>query len=148
MPAGRPTKYKPEFCQMIIDTMSTGASIVTFCSENKIARDTVSEWAKVHPEFSAALKQAQTNCQAWWEHLFRATATGKIKGNLGAQIFWMKNRFANDWKDRVDHIHTAAENPIKLAYDVTQRLQIKERTIEESPTRTEDNFQKSETDAS
>lgn len=112
--AGAPTLYRPEYCQLVIEEMKTGASIVSFAAKIGVHRDTIFHWAKTIPEFSDSLKQAQLISQAWWENLMRATAAGQAKGNLGAQIFWMKNRFRDDWKDRYDHeiMPVAAENEI------------------------------------
>lgn len=112
--AGAPTLYRPEYCQLVIDEMKTGASVVSFAAKIGVHRETVFQWARTIPEFSASLKQAQQIAQAWWENLMRATAAGQAKGNLGAQIFWMKNRFREDWKDRYDHeiMPVTAENEI------------------------------------
>lgn len=101
--AGAPSKYKPEYCDKIIEVMGVGASLTSFAAEINVHKDTVYEWMKEHPEFSVASKIARQKCQHWWEVLLRGTATGKVKGNLGAQVFWMKNRFKDDWKDKLEY---------------------------------------------
>jgi len=87
MPAGRPSKYKPEYCKKIVAYFSiepyeerlvpvydkkTGAILEIpqlmandlpllgkFAVSIDVSKDTVNEWAKVYPEFSVALKKAK-----------------------------------------------------------------------------------------
>jgi hypothetical protein len=95
--AGRPTKYKPEYCQQLIEHMSQGLSFETFAAVIDVNDDTLYEWAKVHPEFSDAKKRAFGKCKILWEKMGIAGATGKIRNfNAAAWIFNMKNRFG--WK--------------------------------------------------
>lgn len=63
---GRPSDYKPEYCQEIIDFMAKGN--FTFQYANYIGKhvDTLYEWGKVHKEFSEALKTAKQKCYDWW----------------------------------------------------------------------------------
>lgn len=85
-PVGRPTDYKPEYCQMLIDYFSiepykeiqkkiytkSGAlieipedrpadfpSLAGFCIKIGIHRDTLHEWTKNHPEFSDVYRLAK-----------------------------------------------------------------------------------------
>lgn len=97
---GRPSLYKPEYCQMLIDHMSTGLSYNTFVVVAKVNLDTLYEWEKQHPEFSEAKKEAFAHAQSYWERLGQALVTGVTKGSAAAWIFNMKNRFK--WTDRQD----------------------------------------------
>lgn len=99
---GRPTTYDPKYCQMVIDVMSHGHSLTSFCADINIHKQTAHNWMKEHKEFLDAYKIAKTRCQRFWENLLLNTALGDFKGNLGAQVFWMKNRFRDDWKDRFE----------------------------------------------
>ncbi len=65
---GRPSKYKPEYCDEMINFFNkplfqqvNGEKLPSFfptfekfAVQIKVARDTLSEWKVVHPEFSAA----------------------------------------------------------------------------------------------
>ncbi len=51
---GRPTEYKPEFCQMLIDWMAEGKTIKDFAKHLKVTKETVSRWGRIHPEFLEA----------------------------------------------------------------------------------------------
>ena len=125
-PVGRPTKYRKKHCNEVIATMTKGQSLTAFCAEINVDKDTVYQWAKKHPEFTDALKTAQRNCQAFWEKMLQATAMGKMPGaSLGAQIFWLKNRFPNDWRDKIEQEVTMSNiEPVVIETDT--------RTIEMS----------------
>lgn len=98
-PVGRPSKYKEEYCQMIIDHMKRGLSIESFAGVVGVHKDTIYEWKEVHPEFSDALKQGEAQSLLFWELLGIDGANGKIPNfSASSFIFNMKNRF--DWKDK------------------------------------------------
>jgi len=99
MPAGRPTDYRPEYCQAVIDWGKEGHSIVWMSSQLEVTRETLYEWARTHKEFSDALTLAREHSQAWWEQ--------QGKDGLGDPRFnanlWAKNmgpRFKQDWSEK------------------------------------------------
>ena len=68
MPAGRPSKYKPEFCEKIIEVAQRGGSITRMAIEGcGVEKATMYDWAEAHPEFSNALTRAREISQLWWE---------------------------------------------------------------------------------
>lgn len=62
---GRPTKYKPEYCEKVVEVLGAGGFNVTFCAEVGISEDTFYEWVKVHREFSEAVKRAAAIKKDW-----------------------------------------------------------------------------------
>lgn len=56
---GRPSKYRPEFCQAVIEDGRLGFSLSAFAGGIEVDRDTITEWRKVHPEFDQACKTAK-----------------------------------------------------------------------------------------
>lgn len=95
---GQPTRYKPEYCAQLIAHMSSGLSFETFAAVIKVNQDTIHEWAKVHPEFSEAKKEAWSQNMLFWERVGMTGMAGKIQGfNAAVYIFNMKNRFK--WRD-------------------------------------------------
>ena len=105
MPAGRPTKYKPEYCESVISHMSSGASLTSFAAEIEVSRSTINLWIDEHPEFMESVKRAKAKCAAWWERQGREGATGNKDINPTLVIFGLKNMGAEDWRDKqeIDH---------------------------------------------
>lgn len=118
MPAGRPTDYKPEYCDLLIEHMSKGYSYDTFCAIMDCHLDTLYNWEKLFPAFSEAKKIAFKKAQLYWEKLAMDNPyTHPKEGglNTGLWIFNMKNRFK--WTDRVEvEAGEETKNVIKLAY--------------------------------
>lgn len=100
--AGRPTKYKPEYCSKIKDLMSSGMSKIEAAVQLGVYRDTLYDWTKNFPEFAQAMQEAEQLSQAWWERQARL--------NIGSKEFnhrlWEYNircRFRQDWTANEKH---------------------------------------------
>lgn len=97
---GRPTKYKPEYCQQLIDWMKAGNSFWTFASTIPCTIDTISRWSMEHKDFSEAKKIGRVHEQKWWDDLHRrAAATGE--GNPTMIVWAQKNKFPKYYKERL-----------------------------------------------
>lgn len=102
---GRPSKYDPAYCDAVVEHMKEGASLTSFAAEIGVCRDTISEWASAHGEFSVAVKRGKAACAAWWEKINRTLAqTGT--GNATACVFGLKNMAADDWRDKQEIEHS------------------------------------------
>ena len=102
---GQPTKYKPEYCEAIIEAGKRGDSFLEFAGSIDVHTDTLAEWCVKHPEFSVAFKKAKKFCEQYFVRLGRAGMLGqkseRMPGfNSTMWIFWMKARFG--WKDDPD----------------------------------------------
>ncbi len=71
MPVGRPSDYRPEYCQAVIDHCSQGATLTSFAASIDQGRATIYRWQDEHPQFRDACALARAKCQDWWEKLFR-----------------------------------------------------------------------------
>lgn len=78
---GYPTKYKPEYCQQVIDYMSEGRTFQAFAGFISVNRDTLYKWIEKHPEFAEAKKLAEDKCVQWWVNEAIRHANG-----LGPQV--------------------------------------------------------------
>ena len=124
---GRPTKYKPEYCQEIITYFDVpffeDKLVSTTTGKNEYSKDeykevatapkflsafarsigvddtTLDEWAKHFPAFSLALKQAKALQREHW-------ITCGLKGLYApaAFIFSMKNM--HEWRDQTEVKHS------------------------------------------
>jgi transposase len=103
MPAGRPTKYDPALCNTVIEAGEQGKTLAGMAEACDIDRSTLNEWVEIHPEFSRAVKRGLQKAQALWEDKgFLATFGGVDGFNATSFIFNMKNRFKDDWRDKVE----------------------------------------------
>lgn len=120
-PEGRPSLYKPEYCEKLIEHMSSGLSFETFGASIDVCRATVFNWVNEHPEFLDAKKKAFDKCQIFWEKIgVEGIWDTKEKSlNTGNYVFQMKNRFK--WNDRVEHSFEDVK-PILFAYDPDKEI--------------------------
>ena len=97
---GRPNKYRPELCQIVVEQMRKGAAIEELPFYLEVCLDTIYEWSQKYDDFSEALNQGRSFSRALW----------MIKGreNLDSDTFnstlWymnMKNRFG--WRDKTEN---------------------------------------------
>ncbi len=115
---GRPSLYRPEYCEMAIAHMSTGASITSFAGEIDVSRRTLTKWAHEHPDFAHAIEIGKAKLAAWWEKRARTIADGG--GGPGAASmcqFAMKNLAPEDWQDRstTEHVGRIGHFPMTAA---------------------------------
>lgn len=102
---GRPSKYDPSYCDLLVEHMRAGASVTSFAAEIDVARSTINEWAAVHPEFSEALSRGKAKCLAWWERTARTTAASGA-GSATMIVFGLKNMGEEDWRDKREVEHS------------------------------------------
>lgn len=99
--AGRPTDYKPEYCQLLIEHMGEGFSFEAFAAIVNCHKDTLYQWVLSHNEFSDSKKIAFERSRLFWERVGIDIAV-KGEGNATAFIFNMKNRFKGEWRDKIE----------------------------------------------
>ena len=98
MPGGRPPKYKPEYCEDVIELGAAGKSLAQMASHFDVARSTIDQWAEDYPQFSEALMRAKAHAQAWWED----QAMDGLKSREFNSAVWKKSveaRFREDYTE-------------------------------------------------
>jgi len=123
---GRPTLYREEYCDKLIDWMAEGKSFVTFASTIPCNPDTIAEWVKVHERFSEAKKIGKILEQTWWDNLHRrCAATGE--GNITAIVWAQKNKFPKSYKERlakgVNQVQLQQTHNQTLTHAITGNMQ-------------------------
>jgi hypothetical protein len=76
---GRPSKYKEEYCDLIIDSGKKGEYLGEFIADIGV-RDskTLSNWCSAHPEFNDAFLEAARHRTAWrLKHARKLLSKGK-----------------------------------------------------------------------
>ncbi len=112
MPAGRPSEYLPENCEVVIDLGKAGKSLAQIASHFDVSKATIINWSEVHPEFSTALSRARAHSQTWWEN--RAQTDGLTREFNG--MVWSKSvqaRFREDYTERHE-VAGAGGGPIQI----------------------------------
>jgi len=94
---GRPTKYKSEMCDVVIELMREGASQEEVCGHLDISRETFYRWREENKDFSDTVKRGIGLSQAWWEKEGRISLRDS-KFNYTGWYMNMKNRFK--WADK------------------------------------------------
>lgn len=98
---GRPSLYKPEYCEQLIEHQASGLSFESFAGVIGVNRDTVYHWLTLHKPFSDAKKIGDMKCLLCWEKIGKDGVLGLIeKFNPAVYCFNMKNRFK--WRDRFE----------------------------------------------
>lgn len=98
---GQPTKYRPEYCEMLIEHMAKGHSYESFSAsvrriypndkERHFSRETVYNWEKDNEEFLYAKKCAFDTRLYELEDIELKIAKGLHNGNITATIHILKN---------------------------------------------------------
>jgi len=110
MPAGRPSLYDPAFCDKVIEVGIDGGSLAEMAESCDVERHTLNAWMEAHPEFSTAVKRGLQKAQVWWERQGKIATFGGAEGfNATSYIFNMKNRFKEDWRDKVEQEHSGGQ---------------------------------------
>lgn len=98
---GRPTKYKKEYCEMLVNHMAKGLSFESFGGEIDVWKEALYNWVKRYPEFSNAKDRGHLKGLLFMEKIGQAATMGKIPGfNYRPWLMKMKNSFG--YKDRLD----------------------------------------------
>lgn len=125
---GRPSKYKPTFAKQAEKLCTLGATDEDLADFFEVGIRTIANWKTQHEDFLQALKGGKAQADDRVEHSLYQRAVGytfdseKVFNNRGeivraktrehcppdvtAQIFWLKNRRPDEWRDKVQNEHT------------------------------------------
>jgi len=101
--AGRKTKLTPELKEHFLNLLRSGNTIEACCGATGIGERTYFDWmawARIGKEpfsqFSQSIKKAQQEA-----HIMMVDTLVKLakRGSTMAAIFWLQNRFPDQWKD-------------------------------------------------
>ncbi len=129
-------KYRPEFCQMLIDHMSQSKSYDSFPAavykkyKIHIGLTTMYDWEKRHQEWAEAKETAKCLSLDFMESRAAAKMSGqKIEGinakDIDAYVLMgmLKTRFYKIYGDKVQHdISDDTKQAIKLKYKLDEQL--------------------------
>ena len=101
-PEGRPSDYKPEYCDLIIQAMGEGVSLTGFAGMIGVSRECIYNWMTRHSEFSDAASRAKAARVLWWERKLMRSRKG---AETTASIFALRNADPTEWRD-IKHTST------------------------------------------
>ena len=122
----RPTKYKAQYCQMLIEHMKAGNSYESFGAIVHCTEETLNLWTTKHPEFKMAKDLGKHYEMLFWEDLLKKGAKGDLppirrkvtiigkdgklkqqtiidepgRFNATAVVFALKCKFTKLWRDK------------------------------------------------
>ncbi len=143
-PVGRPTKYKPEYCKIATAMCALGATDAQLADALDVSVSTVALWKVQHKEFSDARKLPKEEADDKVEQSLYRRAMGYehddvdirvIEGQVvqtpirkiyppdtTAGIFWLKNRRAQQWRDKIEQEIKAEVTENIDKDDLTRRI--------------------------
>jgi hypothetical protein len=105
MPAGRPSKYDPRYCDEVIETMALGLSLTAFAGDIGVHRGTINEWMGEHPEFSEAVRVGKAKRTAALERGMLGAESGPA---VTARMFALKNADPEEWREKQHIEHSGS----------------------------------------
>lgn len=121
---GRPSAYNPSYCDVVVRLGADGYSKARMAAHIGVAKQTIDNWAKAHPDFLDALTRANTLSQAWWEQ----EAQNGLKNrefNAGIWDKSVKSMFRDDYTERTINEHVGKDDgPIEIKDDLSAARKI------------------------
>jgi hypothetical protein len=119
MPGGRPTEYKPEYCQQVARLSKLGLTDSEMSEFFGVSESTFHLWKKEHKEFSESIKigkrlidkqveQKLLQRAMGYEHCEQRLdkdgeaieVTKHYPPDVKAQQYWLNNRKPKEWRNR------------------------------------------------
>lgn len=127
-PVGRPTLYKPEYCELATNYCLLGATDAQLAGYFKVDVSTLDLWKKAHPEFIESIEAGRDKADALIAKALYHRAKGYsheeddirvVSGQIeitptvkhyppdtAAASLWLRNRQMHRWKDKVEVDHS------------------------------------------
>lgn len=114
MAKGKYDKWlKPEGLLLLEGWARDGLTDEQISNNIGISRSTLAEWKKKYEDIADTLKKGKEVVDYQVENALLRNA---IKGDTTAQIFWLKNRRPDKWRDKRDLEHSGGIN-VQNQYD-------------------------------
>ena len=133
-PGGRPTLYRHERCDQIVEVMATGLSAEAAAARIGISARSLFYWQRQHPEFLQAIQEGRQKCLLFWEQRALEMAGG-APGNSQIVILALKNRSraAYGWhhdSQRVEHSGPDGA-PVAIESSTRNTLDVRSMSVED-----------------
>lgn len=111
-PGGRPSDYREEYCQTVIEIGKNGGSVNSMAVACDVEKKNMLNWAIDHSEFRHALNKAKQLSQDWWEKMGQQNLITENGRSLNSGVYnrSMAARFPDDWRDNSKHEIVGKDN--------------------------------------
>lgn len=123
---GRPTKYKPEYDELVMNWGKEGQSQAEMQLNLDITAETWGQWMLRIPSFAEAATRAREFSRGWWEQQGRK---GIHSREFNSNLFSLnvRNRFPKHWSDKKEVGVSAASSFFEgLLEDEQPRIELDE----------------------
>ena len=127
---GRPSLYRPEYAQQVLEWTAQGYSVNAWAGKIGVAPSTIRDWAASYPDFAEACARAKAARLYWWEEKAIHYVEKEISGPVSLIMFALKNAGPEDWKEKIVTEHEVGET---LAGLIERSMGVKGRTIDVTP---------------
>lgn len=141
--AGAPTKYKEEYNDLAYKYCLLGATDEVLATYFNVVVDTINEWKKVYPQFSASIIKGKYQADAEIAHSLYHRAKGyqhpdvdikMFEGEIiqtpltkhyppdtAAAIIWLKNRQPKQWRDKQE-VENSGSISVTVSKEVAKEI--------------------------
>ena len=115
---------KKKRIESVLESLEKGTSFLKACKAADINQATFWRWRKQDKKLDKIVIQVlESRTQTVEDALY----TGATKGNVVAQIFWLKNRAKDRWKDKQEYEHSGVIGYKLLNVDISKYPKAKKR---------------------
>jgi transposase-like protein len=122
-PVGRPSLYKQEYCDRVVELGTIGKSIEQIAADIGVSTRVLFDWRDKHEEFLHALEYAKELEQTWWEDQAQAYMVENHQGPRLNASLWSRSmaaRFPKKYRESVKQEITGADGtPLISGIQVT-----------------------------
>lgn len=99
-PIGRPSKYRPEYAERVVEFCAQGFSLTALAGEIGVGRETIARWCHEQEDFAEAASRAKAKrAQFWEEQGIDLAKNGGQGGRATLIIFGLKNHAPEDFAE-------------------------------------------------
>jgi transposase len=122
-PGGRPTLYREEYCERVVELGRVGKSIEQIAADIGVSTRVLFDWRDKHEKFLHAMEYAKELEQTWWEDQAQAYMVETHQGPKLNASLWSRSmaaRFPKKYRESVKQEITGADGaPLLTGIEVS-----------------------------
>jgi len=130
--AGRkPVKYRPEFCELLVEMASEGKSEAEFAAAVGISQPLITHWTETRPRFKQAREIAGEVYRAWLENFYRNAMTNNVPCQPSLLLRLTKVKLG--WTDRDEGAGKGPSGEIPVVVNAYHDKNFPSETVQPTP---------------